>query len=438
MQKNEEISISLYEVQASRAGFGFYLVYCMDYFIHFTARFPVISPIKFSLIIAVCLLTSLFLQLATIKSRFNQPIVKKMNILFIFIFISLPFVEFPGSVLKNNMRYFIEVTLFLYCTVAFVDSDKRIKIFIFMFLSCQIFRVLEPLYLNIFEGYWGYQNFLSAGEFVGRLSGAPADLINPNELGFIIVTLIPYLHFLLSSSSKIKKIIHLTLLGCLLYTLILTMSRGAFIVLFVVLYFIYKGSSRKGLIIFLTLLAVGVGWGQMDYVHKERYLSLFSSDARGSESANGRVDGMFKEFSIGLNRPIVGHGLGTTPEAKAHLGGSLQASHILYAELLIEIGALGFIFFITLLVAIRRTIVENFNLVAFLEKDNVESNYSYYFNVHKAINVCFWMFIVYSINYWGLSQYYWYLLAGLTAVINVKLRMIKKEKCKMDNKTLPK
>jgi putative inorganic carbon (HCO3(-)) transporter len=35
----------------------------------------------------------------------------------------------------------------------------------------------------------------------------------------------------------------------------------------------------------------------------------------------------------------------------------------------------------------------------------------------KVLLCVFFMYAIYSINYWGLSQSYWYLFAGLTVAI---------------------
>lgn len=42
--------------------------------------------------------------------------------------------------------------------------------------------------------------------------------------------------------------------------------------------------------------------------------------------------------------------------------------------------------------------------------------------LNTVLLTIFWMYVVYSINYWGLSQGYWYLLAGLSVAY---LRIIK-------------
>ncbi len=36
------------------------------------------------------------------------------------------------------------------------------------------------------------------------------------------------------------------------------------------------------------------------------------------------------------------------------------------------------------------------------------------YRLNQALVAIFWMYVVYSMAYWGLSVYYWYLFGGLT------------------------
>jgi len=331
----------------------------------------------------------------------------------VYLVISLPLVEWPGSVVKNNLSDFVKAIVFFYFTVLLVDSDRRLKIFLVVFIGCQVFRVLEPLFLHITEGYWGSKTHLGGGQFSQRLSGAPADVINPNELGFVIVTAVPFLHYLLWPFGAKAKMLYLMLMPPLLYALILTQSRGALLALLVVAFFVFKESSRKFGLIVLAVLVASAGWQVMTAEQKDRYLSLVGmSETSNAASADGRIRGMMKEFSLGFERPIVGHGLGTTPEAKAHILGIQQASHNLYAELLIELGLIGMFIFLSFLFQVYKGLVESHRRIT-------EHNPSrFYVNLNKAMTAVFWMYAVYSLNYWGVSQYYWYLFAGAVVVFN--------------------
>nr|WP_301289623.1 O-antigen ligase family protein [Natronocella acetinitrilica] len=205
------------------------------------------------------------------------------------------------------------------------------------------------------------------------------------------------------------------LAGTFLYALMLTSSRGAFVTLIVLVAFMIWDSKRKVLFVGLLAVASVLAWSGLSDFHKDRYLSLISSDTSTASgaTADGRIRGMTTEFRLGLKRPIFGHGLGTTPEAKVNqLGGRRQAAHNLYAELLIEIGAIGAIIFLAYLFKLRSAVKDN--LLAFKRavRQGVPVD-GFMLNLNKALLVVFWVYAVYSINYFGLSQDYWYIFGGL-------------------------
>src|SRR5690554_2031547 len=191
------------------------------------------------------------------------------------------------------------------------------------------------------------------------------------------------------------------------------MSRGAFLALIVVSFFIFKESRHKTALVGVAVMAIVAAFSVMTPVQKERYLSIIDRDVEGGASAEGRIQGMIREFQLGLTRPVVGHGLGTTGETKANKLGRRQASHNLYAELLIEIGVVGFAIFLAFLVRAFKQL--KLLQAAFGRAERTDA--SFYENLNKVLICLFWMYAVYSLNYWGLSQYYWYLFGGLAIAL---------------------
>ena len=408
---NATVNTSLSGRAMSRLGlvssftFFLFIVYQLIFFLNMPARISGLGIIRPSLLLFAIIGFLLILQREKIAYKFNQPIFKAFSAFLLMLLITLPFVKFPGSVLRENFALFMKAIVFLYFAALILDTEKRFKIALFVFVACQVFRVLEPLYMNLTSGYWGSSTYLGGGEFASRLGGAPADVINPNELGFVLVTAIPFLHYFLMPRGFIIKILYFLLLTLMLYALILTMSRGAFLALLVVGWFIFKESKRKFMLIAFACLGLVAALSVMNDTQRERYLSLVSSDTSQSATAEGRLTGMISEFTLALERPIFGFGLGTTAEAKFNTRGKSKASHNMYAEILIELGIVGFIFFARFIFAIRRQLTEG--LMMATQSD------IFYQTLFKVLNIIFWMFAVYSINYWGLSQYYWYNLAGL-------------------------
>lgn len=397
--------------------FFIFILYQLFFFLNIPQRISGIGVLRPTVLLFLIISILLIAQRDKIAQKFNQPIFKAFSAFLIVLIVTLPFVTYPGSVLRANLQIFIKAIVFLYFCALILDTEKRLKISLFVFIFCQVFRVLEPLFLNITTGYWGSSTHMGGGEFASRLSGAPADVINPNELGFVIVTAIPFLHYFLLPRGWISKLLYFGLLALLLYALILTMSRGAFLALIVVGWFVFKESKRKILLICFGVVGVMAALSVMNDTQRERYLSLFSSDTKQSASAEGRINGIIKEVELGLRRPIFGFGLGTTPEAKYHNFGRRQASHTMYGELLIEVGIVGMYFFMRFIIAIRRQLKEGIV--------SSETCSDFYKSLFKICNVVFWMFAVYSINYWGLSQYYWYNLAGIVIAASLLMNMNK-------------
>jgi putative inorganic carbon (hco3(-)) transporter len=163
-----------------------------------------------------------------------------------------------------------------------------------------------------------------------------------------------------------------------------------------------------------------VGWAHLDDVHKDRYFSLFSKDAQQSATAEGRTQLTKLEYQIGMQRPVFGHGLGTTAEAKVHDGHGAQASHNLYTELLIEVGVVGGLLFLRFLYSIHAELKQTARRLA---ENKTRPDEDFVGRLLLCFFALFWMYAVFSINYFGLSQDYWYVLAGLvTAFGGLTLR----------------
>ncbi len=397
------------KLQVGGLVFWLYMYFCIDFFLHLSARIPGYGSLRPTLVVVLLLTIMLFMQSKRLRSFKEEPAFAAILALLGYLVISLPLVEWPGSVINNNLPTFVKAIVFLFFTAYIVDTRERLKIFVFVFVSCQIFRVFEPLFLHVTTGYWGSATYIGDGEFAGRLGGAPSDIINPNELGFVIVTIVPYIHYLMFSRGKLLSIIYFMILAALLYALILTMSRGAMIALLVVGFMVFRKSDQKILLVLAMIGIMIAAWASMTDLQKDRYMSLVSSDTVGAATLQGRMRGAMNELKLALERPIVGHGLGTTKEAKYNSYGGTHASHNMYAELVIEIGLIGAILFFRYMIRIWKNIVAVGDRLR--KTETPEDDYFYRLNL--ALQAVFWMFVVYSINYYGLSVYYWYLLGGL-------------------------
>ncbi len=395
--------------------FYLYLIYIISFFSHLPARIPILGTIRFEVILGLLIIVLLLINKK--KSGDNQSLRndntgKILNIFIIYILLTLPFVEWPGSVIFTNSINYIKIIVFYYFTRSIIDTERRFIIFIITFMAVQSFRIFEPLYLHITSGYWGSFASMANWEFMNRLSGSPYDWVNPNGLAFVITSVIPFYHYLCLKSSHRWKILYFIVMPTFLYALYLTGSRTGFLAFLLIIVGLFFKSEKKLLFVAATILVlIFTSYMGMDQSHRERYLSIISSNTSQSGSAQGRITGLIADIKVGLNRPIFGHGLGTSPEANANERGIPQRSHNLYAELFQEVGIIGLVIFIFFIVAIYSNIVLSLREVK-TGSGKVKINF---INSIHAIQVWLWMNILFSFASYGLSSYEWYLFAGLSS-----------------------
>src|SRR5690606_29141626 len=107
--------------------------------------------------------------------------------------------------------------------------------------------------------------------------------------------------------------------------------------------FIFWRSQRKFLMLCGIVLALMIAYPNLTDDQRQRYLSITSSDSKFSGTTEGRVSGLQKNFSTGMQRPIFGHGLGTSAEANFNTYGEAAPAHNLYLEIFEELGVVGLI-----------------------------------------------------------------------------------------------
>lgn len=393
-------------------GFKVYLLFTVSWFLHVASRIPMLGFVRLDLILILILVVLRLLNGNAEKVKMlNMRSGKVLNVLYFYILITLPFVEWPGSVIKFGIPNFIKAAVFYYFTIWYVTSDKKLKIFLTVFIICQCFRVIEPVYLHVTQGYWGSFATMANWEFMNRLSGAPSDILNPNGLAFVIVTTIPFLYFMSFVTWK-YRIISIIILPILLYALVLTGSRSGIIGLFAILAGIMMKSKRRIYILLIFFLVIGAMNFMLTDDLRDRYASIFDSNAKNAVTANDRLEGVKKSLDIALNKPFIGHGLGTSREANANFSMKNVRAHNLWAELAQELGFIGlfiFAFYIT-------QIVTNFSKgMAFLKQKALAK--PFLAHIISAMQVWMFMNLLFSLASYGLSSYEWYLFGGLSVVV---------------------
>lgn len=410
-------------------GLNIYLLFAVSWFLHLGARLPFLGVIRFDLLL-VCVLAYLAFvsngETSVSKGDTGTAVTstdKILRALVVYSILTIPFVYWPGSVINTGIGNFIKAIVFYYFTVAFVRTEQDLKKLVFVFVSCQVLRILEPLYLHVTEDYWGSVAYMSAGaEALDRLSGAPSDVVNPNGLAFIICFVLPFLYLMAGLSWK-GWIGAILLAPSCIYALALTGSRSGIIGLSVIFLGIMAKSNRRVLWMISVVVIVVVGFSFLSSNMQDRYLSIIGAGEKNAGTAEGRVTGVVDNFVVALHRPIFGHGLGTSREANANFGGNDQPAHNLYAEIAQELGFVGLVLFIMLLKSIYvgfnecRCAYNQQNMGIFLPK------------LVDCMQILLIMNFIFSFASYGLNSYEWYFLGGMSVSMQ---RLAIEAQCKVD------
>ncbi len=411
----------------------------VSYFLRLTARYPAFGTIRFDFMLGCLILFFVLLAQPEIKGQQSVLISRRLKHFFFYILLSLPLVTWPGSVLRENLIEWIKVAFFFIFIVTLVRTQNQVKWIINIFMCCQTIRIIEPLYLHLTTGYWGS----SAHSIVDgklntllRLSGAPYDVVNPNQLAWVIVSMVPFLFYLLWKGNMWGKITALTLSPAFIYCLLLTGSRsGLLCLIFVLIIIVFLSKNKIRNLITASMIALPIAivfFGTIGSDIQTRYLSLIDSSVAGAGTAQGRIDGLIRGIGSISNNPIFGNGLGTSKETNFNIvGGRAQITHDLYLEIFQETGLIGFILFVLFIIAILKGLVEAKRLL--IAKKAGESDWL--LRLVTAIQAWVVMHMFYSLSCFGLRSWEWYFFGGLAA-ISLKLAMEKIEPETFDQESL--
>jgi O-antigen ligase len=391
--------------------FLLYLLFVVSWFTHLTSRIPILGVVRFDFVLVLILFTIAVLRPAEVEQE-KSSIDKYLKIIIGYAVLTIPFVEWPGSVLHFGLIQFIQAVVFYFFTIKFVKEEKQMKLFMAVFLGSQVFRVLEPLFLHVTEGYWGSAASMADWEFMNRLAGAPHDIVNPNGLAFVIVSICPFFYYYAGINKKIF-LLSLFLFPLMIWTLALTASRSGFVALLTVIGLVVLKTKYRMILAVALILCVFVGYPFLSANQKDRYFSIVSQNTKNAATSQGRLEGVKNSFKVALRKPLFGHGLGTSLEANNNFGHSTHRAHNLYAEVAQELGFIGLCIFLLYILSIFKELRNakiQWHPVEMQKLSFIQASYF-------ALWVFFFMNLVFSLASYGLSGYQWYLIPALIVVL---------------------
>jgi len=401
--------------QGASVGLKLYLLFMVSWFLHMPERISILGSLRIDLLLVLILVVLAMSQPRGGPTPGNTT-GKWLKVLVVYAILSIPLVEWPGSVVKTGLPNFIKAAVFYYFTIAFVKTESDLRRLVGVFVGCQMFRILEPLYLHLTEGYWGSYASMSNWQYLERLAGAPSDVVNPNGLAWVVCTALPFLYFSMGLSWR-HRLAGMILLPAALYVLFLTGSRSGIVGLGVIaLGVILKAKRRVALLVTITVVAV-LTLPMLSADMQDRYLSIIGMGQKNAGTAEERVEGMEAQIDVALRRPIFGYGLGTSPEANANYVssgpyvGDTMPAHNLYVEIAQELGLVGLAIFLVFMKSIYSGFATGRRSM------NVIRCSPFLSRLIDALQVWLAMNFVFSFASFGLSSFDWYLFGGISVVI---------------------
>jgi putative inorganic carbon (hco3(-)) transporter len=401
----------------NKAGFYLFLLYNISYFANLTFRFPILGAIRFDFILGCLLLIYVFKAFLSGQSTSKYDQSGSVNLLFIllaYVICTLPFVQWPGTVLNKGLPLFLKLVVFYFFTVTFLENETQLKRFMNIYLILLLFIIFEPLYLYFTQGRLGYVDYSMGDNPFNRLTGVTSTIGgSPNGLANVVAMTLPILFFLYKYyKSKIMKLIFIACMPVLLFTLILTGSRSGLLAALAAITVCAFKTKIKNLGIIFTIIAIIIGLyniGDIGNVYKERYMSIIDENAPGRSGAEGRIEGMKTALIMFSRKPIIGYGLGTYREANWNLMQDSHVSHDMYTGVLVELGVLGSIIFFMFILSIFKNI---YKIKKIYQK--TVNNDTYPIVLANILETVLITELVFAIFGSGLWYYIWYLVGGIS------------------------
>ena len=239
-------------------------------------------------------------------------------------------------------------------SVSLVTSRRRLRAMLLMFSVLVGYLAVTSL-IMYFQGAFDFTMH------VDRIVGLTNASNNPDTLGLTIATAMPlmFLFTYKSSSNRIRILIWI-LLGLVLWTLLLTGSRGSLLTLALITALAIL-ISRRRLLLFPAVVVLSLAiWSVLPAQYTARYSLITSSALKTDESYQNRLLSWEGGWHMFLHNPLTGIGIGdyTFANGSKYWPAPRKIwlnAHSLYFQILGELGLIGVVTFGGFLVVMVRT-----------------------------------------------------------------------------------
>jgi probable O-glycosylation ligase (exosortase A-associated) len=312
--------------------------------------FPVLQPLRLALLMAV-IAAATYLWDCVMHRRALSISSREIWLavaLGAWALLTIPFSYSPAGSLSLFLDLYAKSLMVFWLLTNVVSSVKRLSRVFWALSLIAIPLALSAVY-NFSTGVFLDQSAVK--RIVGYESATTG---NPNDLALMLNLILPLTVVLLLIHRKpLQRFLLLACICLSAVAIVLTFSRGGFVTLatLLVLYLIKfrrrperRWTWRLAAILILCIPLAGPG-----YLSRLATITNVEADVTGS--AQERWSDMAAAFTFTLRHPILGSGMGENQQAlREERGAEAYHVHNVYLEYGVELGALGLILFLMLLV----------------------------------------------------------------------------------------
>jgi O-antigen ligase len=401
------------------------LAYTVIYYTQIAGRYPILAPFRVEFVTGSILLLVIGVKILNQKIDISENKINYAALLFfLYMGFTIPF-SFVISRASEQYLQFIKFFSIYLMMISCLDSEKRISIFFYLYLSMIALLFVEPFFLSLQGKGFQYNNHMM------RLYGVTGFFAHPNQLGGITAANLPFFYYMFFySRSILKKTLFAALIIIAIYVVMLTQSRTAFVGVLAFFFFTWIMSKHKAAMISIILLSLVITYPLIPEQTKERFSTLgktteiiAADDSKYAGdfdigSMNSRWILFKRTITIFSEHPIMGIGMDCYSSMAGRRWGSWSMTHNLYTQVLAELGLIGFFLFLYFLSRIYMNIKISKSILT--SKDDS----SILFFIIKSLYM--FLLIRFVIGLFGHDLYrnWWWVAAGLSVVV---LRSLKKK-----------
>jgi O-antigen ligase len=248
----------------------------------------------------------------------------------------------------ETIENYYKVSVFYVMVVTTIRNEHQLRLLLKMYLFAMGLYMAHSI-LELINGRYQYRMGIS------RMIGVDTSFGDPNTFASSLLYSLPLL--LAFWSPRLSSFQRLVLIGYALAVcgcIFKTGSRAAFLglCLFVLLALLAR-SKRKAMVLvsgsLVGVAGLGVALCVLPAELQNRYLTIVDSSygpKNAAESAQGRTEGLRRGFLAWQKSPLLGHG----PRAFELATGSEIGAHSIYGQVISELGTLGVVALIVLIV----------------------------------------------------------------------------------------